>query len=494
MKKLLSLMLCIVFVCCTLVGCGQDIIGEYLENYNTNQITDDKIEKLNFYIITGDETSAEAKITVPQNINAYLKEKYEIELNIVYCTAAEYETTLTGAMNKTNEAERPDIILINSKDMFMELYTGLVPLNDFYNHRDYKKINTIVDKTLLAASSVIYSDKGVATYYTVPNNHVVGEYKYVVIDKSMARDTLHFSNEEIATMTTEESLEELVAAISAYYSSDSCNSALTEEEFVAQYVKVVSGSYADKTLLEYDVTNAGEIKDGDSTVNFVNINSYPNATAEEAFSSAFAIVKHLDDGDNNTEEKQAALDKHYNKCMKIIYALNTDAQLKNMLQYGYVGTNYRFIKNHKNENTNYITLEKGAEVVYQMNPVHTGNLFISYYCEELGWNETVHNNILKQNADAKTPAQKLAAELDTFFTGTKTVDQYSVFDCPKFGSVYSDIVFTWTSSNPDLAIIAEDGTLTFANPESDTTVTITATLECAGATETLEFKFKVTVA
>ena len=180
--------------------------------------------------------------------------------------------------------------------------------------------------------------------------------------------------------------------------------------------------------------------------------------------------------------------------MKIIYALNTDAQLKNMLQYGYVGTNYRFIKNHKNENTNYITLEKGAEVVYQMNPVHTGNLFISYYCEELGWNETVHNNILKQNADAKTPAQKLAAELDTFFTGTKTVDQYSVFDCPKFGSVYSDIVFTWTSSNPDLAIIAEDGTLTFANPESDTTVTVTVTLECAGATETFDFKFKVTVA
>lgn len=491
MKKLLSLMLCIVFVCCTLVGCGQDIIGEYLENYNTNQVTDDKIEKLNFYIITGDNTSAEAKITVPQNINAYLKEKYEIELNIVYCTASEYESTLTAAMNKTNEAERPDIILINTKDMFMDLYEGLVPLNDFYNHRDFKKINTIVDKTLLAASSVIYSADGTPTYYTVPNNHVVGEYKYVVINKAMARDTLHFSNEEIANMTTEESLEELVAAISAYYNSDSCNSELTEEEFIAQYVKFVNGSYADKTLLEYNVANANEITADSSTVNFVNINSYPNATADEAFSSAFAIVKHLDDGENNSEEKQASLDSHYTKCMKIIYALNTDAQLKNMLQYGYVGTNYRFVKNHKNENTNYITLEKGAEVVYQMNPVYTGNLFISYYCEELGWNETIHNNILKQNADAKTPAQKLAAELATFTTDTKNVDQYSVIDLPRFGSVYSDIVFTWTSSNPDVAVIGEDGNLTFIPAESETTVTVTAVLECAGVTETIEFRLKV---
>ena len=495
MKKLLSLMLCIVFVCLTLVGCGQDIIGEYLENYNTNQITDDKIEKLNFYIITGDETSAEAKITVPQNINAYLKEKYEVELNIVYCTAAEYETTLTTAMNNTNEADRPDIILINSSDMFADLHGGnkLVALNDFYNHRDFKKINTIVDKTLLAASSVVDPTTNTATYYTVPNNHVIGEYKYVVIDKAMARDTLHFSNEEIATMTTEASLAELVMAISDYYDSDSCTSELSKEEFVSQYVQIVSGSYADKTLLEYDVTDVSEIAENASTVNFVNINSYPNATVEEAFSSAFAIVRHLDDVGEKTEEKQAALDKHYTKCMKIIYALNTDAQLKNMLQYGYVGTNYRFIKNHKNENTNYIKLEKGAEVVYQMNPVYTGNLFISYYCDEIGWNETVHNNILKQNADAKTPAQKLAAEVATLSTGTKTVNQYAVVELPVFGTAYSDIVYTWVSSNTEVAVVNDNGTLTFVQPEAETTVTVTATLECAGYTSVVEFKFKVTV-
>ena len=74
MKKLLSLMLCIIFVSFALVSCAEDIIGDYLPNYNTNTVTDDEVEKLNFYIITGDSTAADAKTTVPQNLNAYLKE------------------------------------------------------------------------------------------------------------------------------------------------------------------------------------------------------------------------------------------------------------------------------------------------------------------------------------------------------------------------------------------------------------------------------------
>ena len=92
--------------------------------------------------------------------------------------------------------------------------------------------------------------------------------------------------------------------------------------------------------------------------------------------------------------------------MKIIYALNTDVQLKNMLQYGYVGTNYRFEKNEKNENTNYVNLIKNPEVIYEMDPIYTGNLFISYYCNEIGWTEKVHNDILRQNADAIIPTEE----------------------------------------------------------------------------------------
>ena len=404
MKKLLSLALCIVLICFALVGCAEDIIGEYLSNYNTNAVTDDQIEKLNFYIITGDNTSEEAKITVPQNINAYIKEKHRIVLNIKYYTADEYLDAVNSAIAKTNESERPDIILINSKNMFYDLYNSnkLVKLNDLYSSKDFRSINTVIDSTLLRATTQnTGGDK-----YVVPNNHVMGVYKYIVIDKSIARDTLHFSNAEIEAMTTEESLTELKAAINTYYDSNPDGN-LSKEEFLEKCVKIVSGGYKDKLLLEYGVGDETEITADSLKKNYVNISEYPSATEDEAFLSAFAIVRQLTDtSDTYTEEEQAVLTSHYSKCMKIIYALNTDVQLKNMLQYGYVGTNYRFEKNEKNENTNYVNLIKNPEVIYEMDPIYTGNLFISYYCNEIGWTEKVHNDILRQNADAIIPTEE----------------------------------------------------------------------------------------
>ena len=156
MKKLISLILCIVFVCFALVSCKQEKIGEYLSNYQNNNSSGNAVEKLNFYIITGDGTSEDAKITVPQNINTYLKEKYKIELNIKYFTEAEYYDAVVSAMNTQVEAERPDIVLINGATTFDALKSELVPLNtadfNFFNE-DYKKLNTIVKSVLLQASA-----------------------------------------------------------------------------------------------------------------------------------------------------------------------------------------------------------------------------------------------------------------------------------------------------------------------------------------------------
>ena len=399
MKKLLSLLLCIILVSFSLVSCGQDIIGEYLSHYNTDTTTDDQIEKLNFYIITGSGTSAEAKITVPQNINTYLKEKYEIELNIKYYTEEEYAAALGTAMQTANEAERPDIILINSYDLYVANKDQLVSLNGYYSSREYRSINTIVDPALLAVSAEA-DESGEPVYYTVPNNHVIGEYKYVVIDISMARDILHFSTAEIEAMNTEESVEPLKAAIAEYYTTQLGASESELPALIEKHVSIVSGNYAAKQLLEYGVEKASDITEGALKKYCVNINTYPITTKEEAHLSAFAIVKHLNDEGNNTEEQQAVFDKHYNKCMKIIYALNTDAQLKNMLQYGYVNTNYKFIKNDKNENTDYIQLIFGDAVTYEMNNIYTGNIYISYFCEENAWNEQVLSDIKKQNGDA----------------------------------------------------------------------------------------------
>lgn len=557
MKKLLSLSLCIIFVCLTLVGCAQDIIGEYLPNYNTDKVTDDEVVKLNFYII-GDNISDAAETTVPQNINAYLKEKYRIALNISYCTTENYKKNLDDALDNTvtDESKRPDIILINSKAMFDDLYANnrLAPLNNLYNSRDFRSINAIIDDSLLSASIVVENDNNV--YYTVPNNHVVDNYEYIVIDKEMARDKLHFSSEEIGAMTNDASLKVLVDAIEAVEPGNSAlyiqhktgdfkdkilleygidvsvaqkqnivnivptkNSVsdifeyvvinkqmaeetlhidtaelktLTNETSLAElkakitehfagaafnmedYVKVVKGDYESKVILEYGVDTSAK------KTNFVNINSYPTATKEEAFKSAFAIVKNLDDKVGITEDQRAVIDSHYADCMSIIYALNTDVELKNMLQYGYRGTNYKFVTDEKNENTNYIKLITDPGVAYQMNPIYTGNQFISYYCDDISWDETIYRNYLRQNADAKTSMQKLVTEansLNVDLTEVKNGDKYMVTDF--YGDVYSDVKIEWSAN--EYAVIDETtGEITFKN-ETDNLLanaTVKATLSC----------------
>ena len=587
MKKLLSLMLCIVFVCFAFVGCAQDKIGEYLEKYGQDNAGGEKIQKLNFYIITGEGTSDEAKTTVPQNINAYLKEAYQVELNVVYCSAEEYEEKVTAAIAETEESKRPDIILINSYNMFKKVSGSLLELNNYYSHKDFKSIHTVLDSSLLAASAVLNTETNTNHYYTVPNNHVIGEYKYIVIDKDMARDTLHFSNAELSAMTTLQSLEELVEAIREYYVA---NELTFDEAELSKYVNVVSGNYADKLLLEYNIDENTEAKNyvnvvstangkyqyavidkamatdtlgmseadvkkinttaafdafvntlgsqydslessdctkeeyvaryaslvngsyedmfllpyGVSTelpsVNFVNINSYPNTTKEEAFSSAFAIVKDIEVPLEDKEEevkRQARVEAHYTKCMQIIFALNTDVQFKNMLQYGYVGTNYRFIKNDKNENTNYINLLHGAEVNYEMNPAYTGNLYISYFCEELGWNEVAYNNYLKQNADAKTPNQKFTAEVNAILGDYKEFNTNTVIDLyalPTFGTIYGDVEMSWSYVNPqndEVIYVGEDGMLHFNEPKVSTnTPSIVINFSCAGETATIKVDLK----
>ena len=403
MKKLLSLILCIVLVCATLVSCTQDEIGAFLDNYKDKKTQETAIEKLNFYIITGDETSEEAKITVPQNINAYIKEKYNLELNIHYFTEAEYRQNVMSALSKKDESERPDIILINGADMFDAVKSNLVALNtepfNFYNE-DYANLKGIVKSPLLHASA----EDGV--YYTVPNNHVIGSYTYVVVDMVMAQDLGYqnkYSDSEsnlVANINTVEAVEAFKAKLEDKYP------ALNPDH----YIQIVeNGAYEDFEDLKKANLVTGSTEE--TVMNHVNILSYPIATRQEAHLSAFAIVKHLDDsGKYENDEEKALFKLHYNKCMKIIYALNTDATFKNLLQYGFVGTNYTHVLNDKtNEPTDFVKLVEDPQYRYVMNHIHTGDSFNTdfYFCENMSWNnklvvwnKDVRSNWLKQIADA----------------------------------------------------------------------------------------------
>ena len=104
-------------------------------------------------------------------------------------------------------------------------------------------------------------------------------------------------------------------------------------------------------------------------------------------------------------------------------------------------------------------------------------------------NKALHENILKQNADSKTYSQKALGEVSALsIANTATAE--TVINLPMYGTVYSDVVLTWTSSNADVAVVS-DRTLTFNEVTAKTKVTITVTATIAGIEATKEFTVEV---
>ncbi len=110
-----------------------------------------------------------------------------------------------------------------------------------------------------------------------------------------------------------------------------------------------------------------------------NVIEVPTITSAEALESSFAVVKHENDSATYAD-----------RVMQIIYAFNTDTYLHNLLLYGVEDMNYTL---HEGE----VTLT-GDD--YRMSYLYTGNMFISYYCDELGYTKTVAENGALQNKDA----------------------------------------------------------------------------------------------
>ena len=79
--------------------------------------------------------------------------------------------------------------------------------------------------------------------------------------------------------------------------------------------------------------------------------------------------------------------------MKIIYSINTDTYLRNLLQYGVMGTNYTV------ENGDIVRIAEG-ENVYHMDLLHTGDIFKAEFCSEINWTKTAYDNGVAQNKDS----------------------------------------------------------------------------------------------
>ena len=400
MKKLACLLLCLVFSLTFLVGCSSvSNLDEDLERYKQDYKPEvrDYLE-LDFYIIADDITVANGNAidTVERYINAHLQEKFNTVLDIHFVSASAYESEVNAAVNATDAKERADIVLIAGENMFNSLYEShaLANITDFYKSDKFGRLNSLITSTLLDASvkteqrikagdsNEVYN---VDYFYSVPNDHVIGSYEYVIVNRAIAEE-LNYSPDKIKAMNTYELTEALRADIDNKLKLNS-----------ADYVKYVTErKYEDKAAYEAEGY-------------YCNVAKYPMAGTAEAFKSAYAVVRAIDDlsyqnnkdeliTDETVKKETPAYVKHYERCMEVIYALNTDSELVNLLLYGKEGTNSTY-----NETTGLYTPIHEGVGAYKVDKLYVGNSFISGNSLEYGWDDTVKANGKKQNAESYNP-------------------------------------------------------------------------------------------
>lgn len=365
MKKLLLLTLCVIMSLFALVSCDEDILTEAKDQFDiifgnyTPVVIEDAA--LDLYIITDEATQDNAITTVNDKINQYLgdrkNKKFNSKIEIHYYTESQYRE----AVDQIDSG----IVLIAGKTMLDEYVAAnklcdLAPyLSDTSLIKKYgfATLNASINKLLL---EVAHTDDG--KLYFVPNNHVIGSYSYIIIDKSIARDKLNFNLTKLSSMTTVESTAELKDAVTS-------NSTQLGGVTADDVVKVINNAtYADKAKYESE----GYI---------CNVLSNPVVDEEEAAIAGFGILA----GTTNVDA-----------AMEFIYALNSEETLRNLLQYGVEYTNYVM----ENGIARPVT---SGDSVYKMNLVYTGDIFLAHCCETEGWyrfGTSEKANGLLQNKDA----------------------------------------------------------------------------------------------
>lgn len=218
MRKTLTLILlslALLVSVLTLVACGDDEL-----DLDGTEVLDDNTRSavsLNFYIVTDERTTDEAKQLMQAAFNEVSESKYRTHVEFVFCTEAEYRETLDAHFAKieNGEVEVPSEIdttkgtleyyvddLGQTKVKFPEIEEGQIDivlvmgkdmLTDYVDAGRLRNLNEDLAGAFKSLRSYINTDlyNGVALdgqWYSVPNNKVLGSYNYLLINKEEAAE------------------------------------------------------------------------------------------------------------------------------------------------------------------------------------------------------------------------------------------------------------------------------------------------------------------
>ncbi len=335
-------------------------------------------------------------------------------------------STLKYPEEKKNQI---DIIWIDSYDRYLDyINREMIERLDSELSGSSKKLNEYINNELL-----LWAKWPTSGTYAIPNNVIIGEYTYLLVNKELAKkysydpeelnslakcaDFLadvaayepgvapilgdiyttgtYFWNVDTTTGKINASNFNLLASTKTNRTHDpsvdtnvtlACNNVFKNTEYLDQ-IRTIQ-KYKDANYIVSESSNpanyAIRMIKGNASLEAVygedyalNVLEYPEVGYEEVFSNMFAVSSYT---------------RSLSRSMQIITYLNTNSDLRNVLQYGVEGVHYII-----NDETG--KLERTRNCDYFMNIESTGNVFMAYPEEDMDLDVWEWGK--KQNLDVK---------------------------------------------------------------------------------------------
>ena len=482
-KRLICLLVCLTMLfSLVLASCSSKSEEETKEEISN--AASETAKTLTMWVVSEEKVSTEAANAVTEAINAITNAKFKTQLVLNFLTKDEYRSKLESTIiayeeGKKNQAtvetqpqepadtgdttpvtdetetneygltvvkypepepNQVDIIYIAGEDMYIDfIEKGWLQELDTELSSTSKKIKEYVSSTLLSA--VKYN----GTTYAIPNNRVIGDYTYMMVNKELAKMYSQegyiqygqidgFFNENLYlylktiyeihskidpnVIPIDSTYEECLDLLAHYWSFDTDTYDMVDEfsifgshykdmeslsrgsvvlgygnlfedkEFADAFLQLNEfkfgtddqlGSYfgdasatgktaavkfakGDSTILTYNKEEGAyeyvEVVDGKEISYYPIVVKYPTASSDDIYGNMFGVCSHS---------------AQIGRSMQIVTYLNTNADFRNLLQYGIEGTHYDVQEDADGKKT-----VKRLNNDYMMDIYATGNVFIAY--------------------------------------------------------------------------------------------------------------------
>ena len=372
---------------------------------------------------------------VEDEINVILRDKnYSTKIDLVAISNDDYETQLSHRFdtikeNIANGDKLPYIIAdayvnttnktpIGNSYIYELNYPSVLSnqidifyIRDYDDYRSYvaadhvQKLDSYLDKVggrykdlakkikpeFLSAMNINGST------YAIPNNHQYGDqYQFILIDKEIfdSQDTIKI--ETITDIYSCKAFIDLVGqggqsgvvpfvgtlndapGIVDFDSSNLVGSTITDgapssvfdieeyNKYVAMYKELQGNSYVKDTLSDDEKAAVSFLYGTNTDAQALSENYYiiksemPIAREDTLFESGFAISKYS---------------ANYDRAMKVLYLIETDAEIITLLQYGIEGEDYKIEFDDKTSEESFVI---SKDTKYDMSSIYFGNGYMTY--------------------------------------------------------------------------------------------------------------------